>query len=126
MRTGAALAITALLRRWPRAVAGGLSLNRVTAAYEHTCGVTPGNRAYCWGANAHGQLGDGTFTTRPRPVAVSGGIYFKQLRAGGWTTVGKNGAAVGLGWGLNDYIQATGGNDGYAYLAVPTRIYEIN
>ena len=43
----------------------------------HTCGVTPGGAAYCWGYNRYGQLGDGTGGTyRLTPVAVSGGLTF--------------------------------------------------
>jgi alpha-tubulin suppressor-like RCC1 family protein len=39
---------------------------------HHTCAVTTDHRAYCWGANSAGQLGDGTKTTRLAPVAVAG------------------------------------------------------
>jgi alpha-tubulin suppressor-like RCC1 family protein len=41
------------------------------AGQYHTCGVTLGNVAYCWGLNSEGQLGDGTTTTRLTPVAVA-------------------------------------------------------
>jgi len=52
----------------------------------HTCGETTQNRAYCWGDNYYGQLGDGTTTRRLTPVAVAGGLFFSQMSAGyGWT-----------------------------------------
>jgi alpha-tubulin suppressor-like RCC1 family protein len=41
-----------------------------SAGYEHTCAMTAADEAYCWGANERGQLGDGTFLDRSRPVAV--------------------------------------------------------
>jgi hypothetical protein len=44
--------------------------------------VTTGNRAYCWGANVAGELGDGTTTSRLTPVPVVGGLSFRQIRAG--------------------------------------------
>jgi alpha-tubulin suppressor-like RCC1 family protein len=45
-------------------------------------------KAYCWGANDNGQLGDGTTQTRDVPVAVSGGLSFTDLGAGSAHTCG--------------------------------------
>ncbi len=44
----------------------------ISAGYSHTCAVTTSGGVQCWGDNSHGQLGDGTTSTRRRPVAVSG------------------------------------------------------
>jgi alpha-tubulin suppressor-like RCC1 family protein len=55
---------------WPRRAAGGLSLNRVTAGGFHTCAEATNNRAYGWGKNLSGQLGDGTTTYRLTPTTV--------------------------------------------------------
>ena len=38
--------------------------------HSHTCAVASDNKAYCWGRNNNGQLGDGTNTDRTIPVAV--------------------------------------------------------
>jgi alpha-tubulin suppressor-like RCC1 family protein len=59
----------------PLRVAGGLELTAVSAGTlgRHSCSwTTTDHRAYCWGDNAAGQLGDGTTTDRPKPVAVLG------------------------------------------------------
>src|SRR2546422_16564 len=49
----------------------GVSFAAVRAGTAHTCGLTPvAGTAYCWGANAGGQLGDGTMTDRLTPVSV--------------------------------------------------------
>jgi alpha-tubulin suppressor-like RCC1 family protein len=57
----------------PTAVAGGLQFRMLsTTLGSHSCGVTTGDRAFCWGLNDNGQLGDGTFTQRLRPRAVVG------------------------------------------------------
>jgi alpha-tubulin suppressor-like RCC1 family protein len=42
----------------------------VAVGSEQTCAVLTNGQARCWGANGQGQLGDGTVTTRLRPVVV--------------------------------------------------------
>ena len=68
----------------PVRVAGGLKFRNVSAGFSHTCGATTDNRGYCWGNNANFQIGDGTSTlaSRPKPVAVKGGLSFRQVFAG--------------------------------------------
>jgi len=58
----------------PVAVSSGLLFASVnTSGFGNsTCGVTTGERAYCWGSNSRGQLGDGSLTDRLTPVAVVG------------------------------------------------------
>ena len=59
----------------PVAVAGGLSFQVVspgTFMPYLTCGLTTSGVAYCWGYNAHGELGTGTTTDSPVPVKVAG------------------------------------------------------
>jgi alpha-tubulin suppressor-like RCC1 family protein len=58
----------------PTKVAGSLQFSGVSTgpAGAHTCGITTGNRIYCWGYNSSGQLGDGTNTNRSTPVKVAG------------------------------------------------------
>ena len=43
----------------------------VTAGYTHTCALTTARRAFCWGANAVGQLGNGGMTPTSTPTEVS-------------------------------------------------------
>jgi alpha-tubulin suppressor-like RCC1 family protein len=66
----------------PMPVDGGLSFAVLSGGFEHTCGVTPGGAAYCWGANFNGQLGKGDTTASPTPVAVAGGLTFNAVSAG--------------------------------------------
>lgn len=62
---------TAFDRSAPEAVAGGLTFARLTTGAQHTCGLTTGGAAYCWGANGYGQLGDGLRMWHLTPVAVA-------------------------------------------------------
>ena len=51
--------------------------------FSHVCGVTTAGKAYCYGSNNSGQLGDGTtdFGWLARPVL--GGLSFANVSAGG-------------------------------------------
>jgi alpha-tubulin suppressor-like RCC1 family protein len=70
----------------------------VSAGAEHTCALVADGSAYCWGSNEYGQLGAASDTTclrddrvvdcQLRPVAVSGGLTFQQIAAGGRHTCG--------------------------------------
>lgn len=55
----------------------------VATGSNHSCAITQGNGAYCWGSNFSGQVGDGTYANRPEPAAV-------------WN-MGANAAALALG-----------------------------
>ena len=65
----------------PVAVSGGQRFSELRASGSHTCGLTVSGAAWCWGVNDHGQLGDGTTTNRDIPVAVVGGLTFRQIDA---------------------------------------------
>ncbi len=55
----------------------------LAASARHTCALTTASDAYCWGSNTNGELGDGTQTARTAPVAVTGGVKFAAIEAGG-------------------------------------------
>jgi alpha-tubulin suppressor-like RCC1 family protein len=52
-------------------VLGLTNVIQVAAGAEHACARTYDGAVYCWGANASGQIGDGTNVTRFVPVAVA-------------------------------------------------------
>src|SRR5439155_1230738 len=62
--------ITPTSKPSPVAVAGGLDFLAVSAGGPHSCGLTTAHVAYCWGDNSFGELGDGTMTNSPTPVAA--------------------------------------------------------
>jgi alpha-tubulin suppressor-like RCC1 family protein len=51
-------------------VAGGHRFVTLATAPAHTCGVTVGGGAWCWGSGGAGQLGDGEGTSSAIPVLV--------------------------------------------------------
>ena len=56
----------------PLTVAGGLTFQSLSSGATHVCGLIVSGRAYCWGANDAGQLGDGTRIDRSMPTLVLG------------------------------------------------------
>ncbi len=43
----------------------------ISAGLSHTCALTTGGVAWCWGGNYQGEVGDGTKTERDRAVPVT-------------------------------------------------------
>jgi alpha-tubulin suppressor-like RCC1 family protein len=103
----------------PVAVAGGLQFRQVSVR-SHSCGVTTDNRAYCWGPNGNGELGDGTTTQRLAPVAVTGGQRFLQVSAGASYTCAVNLFDRAFCWGRNSRSQL--GDNTTTPRLTPTRV----
>lgn len=74
----------------------------VSGGIFHSCAVKADGRAYCWGDNLHGQLGDGTTAGRLTPVAVSGGRSFRAVHAGFVSSCGLDTGGQAFCWGDND------------------------
>jgi alpha-tubulin suppressor-like RCC1 family protein len=85
----------------PQAVSGGLSYKQLVVGTSGTCGVTTADRAYCWGFNFAGALGNGTTGDRRVPTAVAGGFLFSNVSMGGNHTCGVTTGGPALCWGLN-------------------------
>ncbi len=77
-----------------------LPVPEVQGGAGHTCALTAEGKAYCWGWNGSGELGDGTTTDRLAPTAVADGRTFTTLAVGGAYTCGMKGDAVWC-WGSN-------------------------
>ena len=59
----------------------------IATGHTHTCAALADGSARCWGANRHGQLGDGTKTDRAMPAAVRDLAGVVELALGDATEV---------------------------------------
>jgi len=82
-------------------VTTGLTFAQVSAGGYFACGVTTAGAAYCWGYNGDGELGNGTTTNGPTPVAVTGGLTFATVSAGESSACGVTTAGAAYCWGFN-------------------------
>jgi alpha-tubulin suppressor-like RCC1 family protein len=71
----------------------------VTTGTFHSCALGEDLRAYCWGANAAGQLGVGSLHGQGVPVPVSGDHRFAMISAGGEHTCGVTSEGDTYCWG---------------------------
>jgi parallel beta-helix repeat protein len=61
----------------------------VSAGWTHACGIRANDsRVLCWGANAEGELGDGTLTNRNTPAVTTDTSAYIMVSAGDYTTCG--------------------------------------
>jgi alpha-tubulin suppressor-like RCC1 family protein len=97
-------------RTKPQEVAGDLTFASVAAGMWHSCGLTSGGVAYCWGLNRSGQLGTKVsgetclgFTCSTTPVAVAGDLRFSVITAGFLHACALTGDGAAYCWGDNGF-----------------------
>jgi alpha-tubulin suppressor-like RCC1 family protein len=86
-------------------VLGGIHFRSIQAARAATCGLDTAGAAYCWGANANGEIGTepvGSLARFDEPVAVSGGLRFELLAPGGSTYCGITAEEAVYCWGRGE------------------------
>ena len=77
----------------------GFDLQQIETSLARSCGIGHGGKAYCWGTNAHGQAGNGTFDQALVPTPVAGDLNFIALALNINTTCGITKGGQVLCWG---------------------------
>lgn len=85
----------------PAPVSGGYRFTQLTGAYYHTCALDSDGRAYCWGLNTAGELGDGALAHNLVPEQVVGDHQFTWIETGAFHTCGLTTEGDFLCWGMN-------------------------
>jgi serine/threonine-protein kinase len=104
----------------PARVVGSYTWKSISPGVAVTCGVTTEGRGYCWGGNAWGERGDGTFPApdATTPVPVADGHTFQSIDAD-WCSCGVAGE-VAYCWGPGG--EGCIGDGAMVNRGVPTRV----
>lgn len=88
------------------------SASSTRAGGMHSCLVGTGRRAWCWGSNAYGQIGNGRTGAAPRtPSQVGSWRDWQMIDPGGAHTCGIRAGGALYCWGLNHRGQLGLGDD---------------
>jgi alpha-tubulin suppressor-like RCC1 family protein len=104
--------------------------SQVDGGSEHTCAVTTGGEAWCWGRDEFGQLGNGPTDVddqqAPTPVAppASGGVVWEQVSAGDEHSCGVTTDGRGFCWG-RDLNGRLGDGGGATDSAIPAEVGQM-
>jgi len=82
--------VPATEHRVPAPISSDEKFADLSLGATQTCGITLDHRAFCWGTNATGQLGDGTTTSRGTPTLVAGGLKFVAIAVSSGFAGGTN------------------------------------
>lgn len=90
----------------------GVTFASINTGYDHTCGLTSGGNAYCWGENGNSQLGDSTTVDRYTPVAarMPSGVTYSEIAAAGFSTCAISTTNNAYCWGLGSSGQLGNGS----------------
>jgi alpha-tubulin suppressor-like RCC1 family protein len=104
------------------AIPAGVSINAVAGGYEHTLAVGNNGKAYAWGYNGNGQLGNNSTVQSTVPVAVSagaipGGVNIVAVAGGEFASVALGDDGKVYTWGNGSSGQL--GNNSFASSSVP-------
>jgi alpha-tubulin suppressor-like RCC1 family protein len=94
-------------RTAPGPVATRLRLTAISAGHFHSCALARDGRAYCWGRNEMGEVGNAASAPASSPVAVAGTRSFREVQAAAQFdySCGVDADGAVYCWGANCYGQ---------------------
>ncbi|BDR53262.1 hypothetical protein KIM372_11690 [Bombiscardovia nodaiensis] len=106
----------------------GVSIRQISRGGWHTLVIGSDNKAYSWGYNKFGALGNNTcvgtsgncWTITPKPISVPDGVTFTSVTAGYWNSFAIGSDGNSYGWGSNE--AGTVGNGSIYDVRTPVRI----
>jgi alpha-tubulin suppressor-like RCC1 family protein len=110
----------------PVEVSGGLRFASISAGKQNTCAIEASGKAWCWGANDGGQIGDGSPPSVGPDVAfsipreVSGNLVFASMAEGLQHACGVTLTGEAWCWGANQNGQVGDGTT--TARLTPTRV----
>jgi alpha-tubulin suppressor-like RCC1 family protein len=99
-----------------------------STSWDHSCTLTKEGKAFCWGSNISGVLGNNSEEQSKVPTPVAGNLLFSSISAGVNHTCAVSQASKVYCWGRNDRAQLGFNGDGsrkpnsVAKLLVPTAV----
>jgi len=89
----------------PRKIVSPAEFVTIAAGDSSACGINSVGRAFCWGYNRQGQLGNGSVTSRPAPSIVTTALTFTSVTVGGSHACGLATGGAGYCWGADSVGQ---------------------
>jgi hypothetical protein len=92
---------------------------KISAGQAHACGVTTGDKVYCWGNNGSGRLGNNLQTSTTVPILIDDEVTYKDIAAGGSHTCGITSSDDVKCWG-SGYFGQLGTGSYPTFIPIPT------
>lgn len=103
----------------------GLSFTVVSAGDSSACGVASDGRAYCWGSNNEGQLGNGEVSAGAPPHLVTSALRFSTVSVGGFHACGLTTDGTAYCWGQDKYGELGDGRVENSTTPIPVVVDQV-
>lgn len=102
-----------------------LSFTAVSAGDSSACGVASDGRAYCWGSNNEGQLGNGEVSKGSPPQLVTSALRFSTVSVGGFHACGLTTDGTAYCWGQDKYGELGDGRVENSTTPIPVIVDQV-